>query len=66
MRVQDDEVIETITTDEADEPFEVGILPRRTRGNEYFLNAKVAYTALKPFAINSVTEILCGVCHEPL
>lgn len=51
---QHDDVIEALATDRADEPLDVGILPRRARGANHFFDAEAGDSFPECVAINTV------------
>ncbi len=52
--VQDDDVIEALPANGADQAFDIGILPGRARGGEYLLDTETAHTATKPDVVDAV------------
>ena len=45
--MQDDHLIQTLPSDTPDEPFDIGILPRRARGDDRFVDAHMSHTLAK-------------------
>ena len=52
--IQDDDVIEALSPDRSDEPFDEGILPWTSRCNHHFLEAHVSDSLLEGVAIDLV------------
>jgi len=51
-RRQHDDVIEALAPDRSDEAFDVGVLPRRTRRRQHFLNADGLHVIERMIAIS--------------
>ena len=71
--VQDDEVIEAVAADGADQAFDIGILPGRARGGEHLFDTEAVHTATEPDVIDVVAiaqeiprGLVPGKCLEHL
>ena len=53
--VQDDDMVEALSTRGANEPFDIGILPRRAIGNQHLLDAHVLDPLFEMLRINRVS-----------
>ena len=53
--VDDDHVIETLSSDRADQAFDVGILPRTRRRGDDFGDAHASHSALEDVAVDAVS-----------
>jgi len=54
LLTEDNDVIEALSTDRADEAFGVGILPRRSRRCQYLLNAHALDTTVELLTVDTV------------
>jgi len=54
LLVEHDHVVQAVSPNGTNQPFDVCILPGRPRGGQHFFDAKVAYTLLKVLAIDSI------------
>ena len=52
--VQDNHVVQAFAANAPDQPFDVGVLPWTSGGDQYFLDAHVADTPAKRSAIDPV------------
>ena len=52
--MEDDHLIQTLLTDTANEPLDIGILPRTLWSSQYFLDAHMAHTLPKVGAVDTV------------
>src|SRR5262245_28948496 len=52
--VQDNHVIQALTTDAPDEPLDIGVLPRTSWGDEHFFNPHIPHPLPKRSAVNAV------------
>ena len=52
--VPDDDVVEALAADGADDPFDERVLPRRVRGREDFLDPQASYRATERLAVDAV------------
>ncbi len=53
-RVEDDDMVETLAADGADEPLDIGRLPGRAGSDAHLLDAEAAYTGPEPLAVDGV------------
>ncbi len=53
-RVHHDDMVETLATDGADEPLDIGRLPGRARCDAHFINTEAAHTAPESFAVDGI------------
>ena len=53
-RVEDDDMIEALATDGADEPLDIGRLPGRARCDAHFINTEAAHTAPEWSAVDGI------------
>jgi hypothetical protein len=54
LLVAHDDIVQAFSPDGTNQPFDVGILPRRSRSREHFLYAKV---------LDSMTKVQCAAGH---
>ena len=52
--VQDDNAIEAVAADGADQAFDIGILPGRARGGEHLFDTEAVHTATEPGVIDVI------------
>src|SRR5918999_628519 len=51
--VQDDHVVQALATNAADEPLDIGVLPRTSWGDEHFFNPHMPHPLPKRRAVNA-------------